>query len=310
MNIAIVGAGITGISTALEFARDGHQVTVYEQMNAAAEDASFAPGGWLSPLVAQSLAAPGAGMPLKSLRSGASLLQAPGMLGSANWRWMRQWKKNGKLAHKQGNQPFCTALHTLGSYSASLRWQNCDDTEMAAEHKAGSLVLLRTPQEVAFWNTQLASLQAQGVTCQLLNATQTQALEPGLGQEIAWLNALHFPDSESINPRLWAHYLRMQAQAWVRFSAPVYRCRKSARSLLASKSLGSSTPLTPSCVYRCQAPAYRVIGPATAIDAHLGLQRDGTRARRTASAARGHHGLGAASHHQPHGATHSYHSRA
>jgi D-amino-acid dehydrogenase len=37
MNIAIVGAGITGISTALEFARDGHQVTVYEQMNAAAE---------------------------------------------------------------------------------------------------------------------------------------------------------------------------------------------------------------------------------------------------------------------------------
>lgn len=213
MNIAIVGAGITGISTALEFARDGHQVTVYEQMNAAAEDASFAPGGWLSPWAAQSLAAPGAGMPLKSLRSGASLLQAPGMLGSANWRWMRQWKKNEKLAHKQGNQPFCTALHTLGSYSASLRWQNCEDMEMAAEHKAGSLVLLRTPQEVAFWNTQLASLQALGVTCKLLNATQTQALEPGLGQEIAWLNALHFPDSESINPRLWAHYLRMQAQA-------------------------------------------------------------------------------------------------
>ena len=212
MNIAIVGAGITGISTALELARDGHQVTVYEQMNAAAEDASFAPCGWLSPFATQSLATPGAGMPLKSLLS-ANLMQAPGMMGSPNWRWMRQWKKHEKQALKQGDQPLSAALHTLGNYSASLRWQDCDETETAAEHKCGSMVLLRTPQEAEFWNTQLPHLQAQGVSCKLLNAPQAQALEPALGQEISWLNALHFPASETINPRLWAHYLRMQAQS-------------------------------------------------------------------------------------------------
>ena len=212
MNIAIVGAGITGISTALEFARDGHQVTVYEQMNATAEEASFAPGGWLSPFAAQSLATPGTGMPLKALLRGANLLQAPGMLGSPNWRWMSQWKKNEKLALKQDSQQPCAALHALGGYSASLRWQDCEDTDMAAERKSGSLVLLRSPQEVEFWNSQLPLLQAQGVNCKLLSAPQAQALEPGLGQEISWLNALHFPDGESINPRLWAHYLRLQAQ--------------------------------------------------------------------------------------------------
>lgn len=212
MNIAIVGAGIAGISTALELARDGHQVTVYEQLNAAAEDASFAPGGWLSPWATQSLAAPGAGMPLKLLQSGPTLLQASGMLGSPTWRWMRQWKQHEKRASQQGDHTLCNALHALGCYSTTLRWQDCEDTEMAAERKEGSLVLLRTPQEVEFWTHQIALLQEQGVACKLLSAPQAQAIEPALNQEIAWLSAVHFLDSESINPRLWAHYLRMQAQ--------------------------------------------------------------------------------------------------
>ena len=45
MKIAIVGAGIVGVSTAYELARDGHEVTVFEQRNAAAEEASFANAG-------------------------------------------------------------------------------------------------------------------------------------------------------------------------------------------------------------------------------------------------------------------------
>ena len=212
MNIAIVGAGITGISTALELARDGHQVTVYEQMNAAAEEGSFAPGGWLAPCAAQSLAAPGTGMPLKQLLQGAGLLQASRMIGSPTWRWMRQWKKNEKAVPKDGNFMIPAALHTLETYSHSLRWQDNEDTDLVAERKSAPLVLLRTPQEVAFWQQQLPALQAQGVACQLLDAPQAQALEPGLGHDIAWLNALQFPQGETINPRLWTHYLRLQAQ--------------------------------------------------------------------------------------------------
>ena len=211
MKIAIVGAGISGISTALELARDGHQVTVYEQMNAAAEDASFAPGGWLSPVAAHSMAVPGGGMPLKQLKKGRGLLQAPGMIGSATWRWMRQWKKHEKLASKN-NYALLQALHHLDQYSSSLRWQHCEDTEIAAERKTGNLVLLRTPQETEYWNALIAQLHSQHVRCELLSAPQAQAMEPGLGQEISWLNAVHFPDGECINPRLWAHYLRLQAQ--------------------------------------------------------------------------------------------------
>lgn len=212
MKIAIVGTGITGISTALELARDGHQVTVFEQRNAAAEDASFAPGGWLTPLAAHSLTAPGLGMPLRQLQKNTSLLQASGRLGSPTWRWMRQWKKNEALIHKHGSNPFSAALHAMGQFSDSLRWQHCEDSEALAERKRSTLILLRTPQEASFWSTQIPALKEQGVRCELLNAAQAQELEPGLGQDIAWLHALHFPDGESINPRLWAQHLRLQAQ--------------------------------------------------------------------------------------------------
>lgn len=211
MNIAIVGAGISGISTALELARDGHQVTVYEQMNAAAEDASFAPGGWLTPCAAQSLSTPGAGMPLKLLQSNAAL-QASGMIGSPTWRWLRQWKHHEKQTTKQGDQTLTRALHTLSAYSQSLRWQDCEDTELAAERKTGALIVLRTPKEVDFWQQHITQLQTLAVTCQLVDAAQAQSIEPGLGQEIAWTHAVHFADGESINPRLWAQYLRWQAQ--------------------------------------------------------------------------------------------------
>ena len=212
MNIAIVGAGITGISTALELARDGHQVTVYEQMNATAEEASFAPGGWLSPCVAPSLSAPGVGMPLKQLQKGSGLLQASTFLGSNTWRWMRQWKKHEKQALKQGAHPLFSALQALSSYSQDLRWQDCEDPESIAEQRPGALILLRNPQELEFWQQRLPLLQEHGIACQLLSPQQALSIEPSLGQDIAWLSALHFPQGESINPRLWTHLLRMQAQ--------------------------------------------------------------------------------------------------
>jgi D-amino-acid dehydrogenase len=49
MQIAIVGAGIVGVATAYELACDGHEVTVYEQRSAAAEEASFGNSGLLAP---------------------------------------------------------------------------------------------------------------------------------------------------------------------------------------------------------------------------------------------------------------------
>ena len=66
MKIAIVGAGIIGITTAYELAKDGHEVTVFERNSAAASETSFANAGLVAPGYVTPWAAPG--MPGKVLR--------------------------------------------------------------------------------------------------------------------------------------------------------------------------------------------------------------------------------------------------
>ena len=66
MKIAIVGAGVIGVTTAYELARDGHEVTVFERNSAVAVESSFANAGVISPGYVAPWAAPG--MPLKVLK--------------------------------------------------------------------------------------------------------------------------------------------------------------------------------------------------------------------------------------------------
>jgi len=59
MRVAVIGAGIIGITTAWELARDGHEVTVFERRGAAAEESSFANAGVVAPGYVTPWAAPG-----------------------------------------------------------------------------------------------------------------------------------------------------------------------------------------------------------------------------------------------------------
>jgi D-amino-acid dehydrogenase len=65
MKIAVIGAGIIGVTTAYELAADGHEVTVFERRGAAAEETSFANAGVIAPGYVTPWAAPG--MPAKVL---------------------------------------------------------------------------------------------------------------------------------------------------------------------------------------------------------------------------------------------------
>jgi D-amino-acid dehydrogenase len=59
----MVGAGIVGVTTAHEFAAQGHEVTVFERRGSVAEETSFANAGVMAPGYVMPWAAPG--MPWK-----------------------------------------------------------------------------------------------------------------------------------------------------------------------------------------------------------------------------------------------------
>ncbi len=49
MKIAVIGAGIVGVTTAYELAADGHAVTVFERRASVASETSFANAGIIAP---------------------------------------------------------------------------------------------------------------------------------------------------------------------------------------------------------------------------------------------------------------------
>ena len=63
MRVAVIGAGVIGVTTAYELAVDGHDVTVFERRGTVAAECSFANAGMVAPGYTGPWAAPG--MPLK-----------------------------------------------------------------------------------------------------------------------------------------------------------------------------------------------------------------------------------------------------
>lgn len=222
MDIAIVGAGIAGIATAYELAQDGHRVTVYEQHSAAAEGASFANGGWLSPTLLQPWSTPGWTAPLRASKQ--SLLDASGPWLGHNWRWLRRWKTAERHAHSASPAtPAAVALEQLSNFSQELRHEIAATHALSTECQQGHLVLLRTAQDVQTITPLLAALAEMDVSAQLLDAAAARAMEPGLAADVELAGAVHVPQGETLNCRQWTQQLRQLAmQRGVRVQAQAH----------------------------------------------------------------------------------------
>src|SRR3954463_4089325 len=115
MKIAIVGAGIIGVTTAYELGADGPEVTVYERHGAAALETSFANAGVVAPGYVTPWAAPG--MPGKVLRAlfdkhGAVRLHARLDARTLGWIW-RWWRASGDGRYARNR----TAMQRLALFS-------------------------------------------------------------------------------------------------------------------------------------------------------------------------------------------------
>ena len=210
MKIAVIGAGIIGITTAYELAADGHEVTVFERRGAAAEAPSFANAGVVAPGSVTPWAAPG--MPGKVLgnllsRHAAVKLSLP--LSGTDLAWMWKWWRACKLETYLSNR---VRLQRLAFYSREQLHETTARERIEFDRSEGYMVLLRSAKDLALAQNSLQFLSEAGVTHKLLDAEQALALEPALNPETALHAAIHVPQDEVGNCRQYALLLKQKAE--------------------------------------------------------------------------------------------------
>jgi D-amino-acid dehydrogenase len=206
MKIAVVGAGIVGVTTAYELARDGHEVIVFERRGAAAEETSFANAGVLSPGYVTPWAAPG--MPWKVLKQmlrphAAFRLQLPLSFQDMAWLW-RFWQ----ACHLPTYLQHRAALQQLAFYSRSLLHDISERHGLEYDRAEGFLIALRSEKDRAMVQSSLKVLRDLGVPFNELDEAGAREVEPAINQDTRFAGAIHLAQDEVANCRQFALLLK------------------------------------------------------------------------------------------------------
>jgi D-amino-acid dehydrogenase len=229
MRVAIIGAGIIGVTTAYELSLEGHEVTVFERCGSVAAETSFANAGLVAPGYVTPWAAPGMpGKVLRHLLSRHAPVRVHLGLSAARLAWAWKWWRACRLRTYQGNR---LRMQRLAGFSRDRLQEITCDLHLDYEHRQGCLVLLRTDKDLAMAQPGLASLTTLGTRFDVLNAAQCRAVEPGLNPATALHCGIHLPDAEVGNCRQFALLLRRHAErlgARFRFHTTVQHIRPGA----------------------------------------------------------------------------------
>jgi D-amino-acid dehydrogenase len=190
MKVAIVGAGIIGVTTAWELARDGHEVAVFDRRGGPAEEASFANAGGLTSWTGSAQVAIKLRWPF-SIR---------------DLRWMRARRPETWLIHR-------ARLQRLALYSRTRLHEITGARELDYERSDGTLVLLRSKREEKGVQAGLDVLRAAGIRFGEINADEARKIEPALSADTELAGAIHLPDDEVANCRQFAQLLKSEAEA-------------------------------------------------------------------------------------------------
>jgi D-amino-acid dehydrogenase len=222
--VAIIGAGIVGVSTAYELAALGHEVTVFERRSSVAEEASFAIAGVLAPGYAGPWAAPGMGWKvLRSLFSAHAAVRLGGLNALSQWPWMWRWWRACRPRVHAANR---SAMVRLAQFSRERLLSLTRDLGLEFEQAPGFMVLMRTERDLSAARASLALMEDLGAAHELIDAERCRHLEPGLHTETPLHAAIHFPQDGVGNCRHFAHLLKSQAQrmgAHFRFDTTVHK---------------------------------------------------------------------------------------
>ena len=211
MRIAVVGAGIVGVTTAWELAADGHEVTVFERHGSAAAETSFANAGIVAPGYVTPWAAPGmTAKVLGHLLAAHAPVRVSPRLSAAALPWLWRWWRACSARTHQANR---TRMQRLALFSRDRLHAITRELGLEYERSEGVLVLLRRPRDLAAAQPGLALLGELGVAYELLDSAGCRRVEPGLNADTPLQAGIHLPRDEVANCRQFALLLKMKRSA-------------------------------------------------------------------------------------------------
>ena len=196
MHVMVLGAGVTGITTAWYLLQSGHQVTVLERREGVGLETSFANGGQISVSHPEPWSSPSA--PVIALRS-LGKPDAP-----LRFRLGTDWQRYAWAAaflreclpsrHRRNAERIARLAVRSGRALRQLREHTGIEYDYCGH---GILHLLRDPAALAHAGTRIAQLSSWGIDVRLMSADQCLALEPALAGAPDLFGAIHAPDDES-----------------------------------------------------------------------------------------------------------------
>lgn len=210
MRVAVIGAGIIGVTSAYELAADGHDVTVFERRGSVAAESSFANAGVIAPGYVTPWASPG--MPwhvMSHLLQRHAPVRFNARLGPSTLHWMWRWWRACRPMTYRSNR---ARQLRLAVYSKQRLHQLTHALQLDYERAEGYMVLLRSAREADRAKPGLSLLSEAGVRYQVLDAAQCRQIEPGLNPDTSLFGGIYLPQDEVGNCRQFAVLLREEAE--------------------------------------------------------------------------------------------------
>jgi D-amino-acid dehydrogenase len=207
--VLILGAGAIGLSTALHCAGKGHRVTVLERRDGERDGCSFGNAGMIVPSHFVPLAAPGmVKLGLKWMLHPESPFYIQPRLDRELFDWGIKFWRASTAAHVQRSAPLLRDL-SLASRAGFEELAAQPDNDFGLVTR-GLLMLCKTERGLEEEAKLAVQAKALGVPAEILDASQTARLDPGVTMDVA--GAVYFSKDAHFTPQRYVAVLQRKCQ--------------------------------------------------------------------------------------------------
>lgn len=218
MKIAVLGAGVVGVTSAWYLARAGHEVTLVDRQDAAAMETSFANGGQISASHAEPWANPATPMQvLKWLGREDSPMLFRLRADPYQWAWGLAFLRACLPGRTRAN---AAQIAAINRYSRQQLLALRAETGIEYDQQTRGILRIYESRQGLDEAVDAADLEKQhGIDLRVLTAAECVALEPALASRSAHLvGGVHAPEDESGDAHKFTQELaRLCAARGVRF---------------------------------------------------------------------------------------------